>query len=220
MPVYIQCSSCNRKLRVRPEFFGKTVRCPGCGARFIADPAESQAPPSGAAGGTAEADEPESVLPTSQPEKPDESSDPTVRRPIPPSPAEGPAAAAPSARQAITARPPQEAGEPRADAAGGRSPGDTPPDPHGFETPWARVGLVLGLILLAVVLLGLAGALWVNAGIRAAQRKQADAVRPRPALAVVGLPPGSPGSQPGAAGTGRFRPRSSARSPLRSRSRV
>jgi hypothetical protein len=41
------------------------------------------------------------------------------------------------------------------------------------ETPWAKVGLVLGLILLAAVLIGLLGAWWVSAGMHAARGKRA-----------------------------------------------
>jgi hypothetical protein len=32
MPVEIQCAGCKRRLRIRDEFLGRPVRCPGCGA--------------------------------------------------------------------------------------------------------------------------------------------------------------------------------------------
>ncbi len=216
MPVYIQCTGCNRKLRVRTELLGKAVRCPGCQARFTAAAAENQAPPSGGVGAAAEAssalDGPESVLPSAQDQAVDESSGPTLRRPISPAPA----VAAPSARQAITARPPQEVGEPRAPAVDEKAPAAALGE-AGFETPWSRVELVVALILLGVVALGLFGALWVNAGIRAAQSKRAEAGHFRPALAAE-IQPGRAAPQAGAAGTGCFRPRCSACSPHTSRS--
>ena len=40
MPVVIECTSCQRKLRVQDHLLGKTVKCPSCQVKFVA-----QAPP-------------------------------------------------------------------------------------------------------------------------------------------------------------------------------
>src|SRR5947208_16025797 len=38
MPILIQCTSCLRKLRVQDHLLGKTVKCPSCGVKFVAQP--------------------------------------------------------------------------------------------------------------------------------------------------------------------------------------
>jgi hypothetical protein len=214
MAVYIQCSSCNRKLRVRTELLGKVVRCPSCRAKFTASPSAGEGGEGTAEAGSAAAG-PESGLSSVQivEEAPEDSADPTVRRPIPVPPAD-PSAPPRPPHEAITTRPSQEVEGPRLAPDKETAPEGTKSGQPPFETPWARVGLVLGLIGLAALLLGLAGAWWVNAGIRAAHGKRAQA--------EGSVPAGGPlaeSAHPGA-DTTRFRPRSSARSPGRSRSRA
>ena len=38
MAILIQCTSCLRKLRVQDHLLGKTVKCPSCGVKFVAQP--------------------------------------------------------------------------------------------------------------------------------------------------------------------------------------
>ena len=45
MPEVIECPDCQRKLSMREEFLGSQVKCPSCGATFIASLAHRPAPP-------------------------------------------------------------------------------------------------------------------------------------------------------------------------------
>lgn len=159
MPVYIECSSCHRKLRVRTDLLGKSVRCPNCRAKFLAAPVDEGAPSTVETGAPAEGVS--AVLATSPAvEDEDSSSGPTVRRPVPALPPETtPSADIP--QEAIVASPPTRRAQ--------REPTANPPaETTGTrETPWRQVSLVLGLVLLGLVLLGLLGALWITAGMPA-----------------------------------------------------
>jgi hypothetical protein len=171
MPVFIECSSCHRKLRVRNELVGRSVRCPNCKTKFLAAQVEELSAPSGEGGpptavGSSTAESHEAVLPPAAPvAAKEDSSGPTLRRPMEASPpATMPTAAPVLPPEAITVRPPAPAERPG-------PPAVAPPGGAGVsETPWAKVSLVLGLILLGVVLIGLLGAWWVSAGMSAARR--------------------------------------------------
>ncbi len=165
MPVYIACSSCGRKLRVRTDLAGRTIRCPGCQARFIAQPIEGGETPSGTDSVSAEADAgPTTPQPGSGTQPPATDDDaPTARRaveaPVPEVLARAVTAAPAQPRVAV----PQP--EPVPEEPVEKAP-SAPPIPTPFEMPAPRVFLVLGLVLLLGVLLGLAGAWWVSAGMR------------------------------------------------------
>jgi hypothetical protein len=206
MPIFIQCGFCGRKLRVRTDLVGKSVRCPRCLQRFVAAAAEGQSAPSGEEGPPADeagaaGEGPEAVLPPPQTaeEGAGLSSDPTVRRPAAGLASEAGPPLVPAV--AITVRPPPErlgGVPPEAAGTAGAAEGEAAP----YETPAAKVFLVLGLILLVVVLLGLAGAWWVNAGIRAAQREREAQAGPRPGLRRANFL-GRPAAQGEGAGRGK-----------------
>ena len=197
MPVYIECSSCHRKLRVRTELLGKSVRCPNCRAKFLATATEGPSAPPGEGGLTsAEAavstESAEAALaPPQPPEGAEESSGPTVRRPRLDVPPEMMVPLPPT--EAIRVRPPALAAPPKSSATLAAVPA---------ETPWEKVGLVVGLILLGVVLLGLAGAWWVHAGVRASAARPAR----RALLLVISRTPAPGRAQPCPAVAIRFRP--------------
>ena len=44
MPQLIQCTSCNKKLRVPDNLIGKKVKCPACGSTFMAAMEEEELP--------------------------------------------------------------------------------------------------------------------------------------------------------------------------------
>ena len=185
MAVFIECSSCHRKLRVRSELVGKSVRCPNCKTKFLAAQVEGLSAPSGEGGpataeGGSTVESHEAVIPPDAPTAgKEDSSGPTVRRPVAAPPATMPTSI-PVPPEAITAHPPEPAAAPRPPAIAREGGARVP------ETPWAQVSLVLGLVLLTVVLIGLLGAWWVSAGMHAARDRRGAPARvgvlPRPAL--------------------------------------
>jgi hypothetical protein len=58
MPQIVSCPDCNRKLRVPDDLLGKKVKCPGCGQKFLAEPAEAPEDARPRAAVTARLDEP------------------------------------------------------------------------------------------------------------------------------------------------------------------
>ena len=166
MPVYIECTSCHRKLRVRTELIGKNVRCPNCRAKFIAAPLEGAAPSSVETSMPAEG---ASAILTPSPavEGEDSSSGPTVRRPVPELSPETATPAGPP-REGIVANPPSIPAEPKP------TPSPSAACSGRQETPWSKLSLVVGVVLLSLVLLGLLGAWWIDAGMQAAKGKHAS----------------------------------------------
>jgi predicted Zn finger-like uncharacterized protein len=48
MPIYVDCPSCSRQLRVPENLLGRDVKCPSCGSTFVAaeaEPAPAPSPP-------------------------------------------------------------------------------------------------------------------------------------------------------------------------------
>ena len=45
MAIVIQCSNCQRKLRVQDHLLGKTVKCPNCQIKFLAQMVDGSAAP-------------------------------------------------------------------------------------------------------------------------------------------------------------------------------
>ncbi len=163
MPVFIECSACHRKLRVRTELLGKSVRCPNCRAKFVATKVEGSAPQT-----STPAEGPSAVLtPSLAVESEANSSGPTVRRQVTDLPPETTTPEHPP-RQAIVAGPPSRPAKPEP------ALGPQQISPSSRETPWSMVSLVLGLILLGLIVLGLLMAWWINGGIQMAKSKQAS----------------------------------------------
>jgi hypothetical protein len=204
MPVFIECIECHRKLRVRTELLGKHVRCPSCRTRFLATAAEATAAPPAEGGLThaeaaASTESSEVAVPPPKPEGADESSGPTVRRPRPDLP---PDTMNPVPPEAVTVHPHPPPPPPKSSRA-------LEPAGPTAETPWEKVGLVVALILLSAVLIGLVGAWWVHAGVRASEAKAGAAQRAE-------ATPGS--AHPRPAAVGRLRPWISLSSPVCSES--
>ncbi|MCI0463127.1 MAG: hypothetical protein L0Z62_39780 [Gemmataceae bacterium] len=184
MPVYIECSSCHRKLRVRTDLVGKHIRCPSCQAKFLAQPAPEQAPASEDPGSAPAESGPTSTLPSPAP--PAEEDAPTVRRP----------ASVPDAHDLAAALAPGPP-VPVPDAPADQSPPPRQPaTPVPPEMPARQVFLVLGLVLVGVVVLALIGAWWVTAGIQSVRGKRAETA---PRTALVQAPAGEGKVTPGRA---------------------
>jgi hypothetical protein len=154
MPILTQCTSCNRKLRVQDHLLGKTVKCPGCQAKFLAQPIEESAPqltPIGPPPLPPPAEESQQtpiVLPPNA-----ELATPSVQtlelaEAAPQAPAPEPRSSERLA--AVAAAPPPEP-----------APPPTPPAPPPFPTPALKVFAFLGAILLLTTIVGLGFSGWL-----------------------------------------------------------
>src|SRR5437870_1345110 len=135
MAILIQCTSCLRKLRVQDHLLGKTVKCPSCGVKFVAQPS--------AAGPAAEETMRTPVVP---PSSPDAAAALVVETLEITDPASEPAAPPPAAlpvTPVLQAPPPPVPAAPAA-----------PPAPQPFETPPLRVLALVAAIVLVAALVG------------------------------------------------------------------
>jgi DNA-directed RNA polymerase subunit RPC12/RpoP len=173
MPILIQCTSCQRKLRVQDTLLGKYVKCPNCRTKFQvrpleappAEPTQVSLPPVPAS--IEELQQTPVVPPIGPPDNP-ELSNPQVQILELTEPASSPSQAAPQAsskkRVAVAAAAPPAPAPPA-----------PPPKPPPFPTPALKVFAVLTAIVFLTLILGL-GFSWVIAGAveRAVDARQAQ----------------------------------------------
>jgi hypothetical protein len=70
MPEICQCASCNKKVKIPERLYGKRVKCPACGASFVAEPQIVDVLPGDAAAAQAVASEQIATVPLPQPPRP------------------------------------------------------------------------------------------------------------------------------------------------------
>jgi predicted Zn finger-like uncharacterized protein len=163
MPILIQCSSCQRKLRVQDHLLGKTVKCPNCQTKFQAknvDEAGAAPTPPSADTGAA----------------PPTPAAPTVKTLELPEPALAPTTPPPRTAERVKATAPPA---PPATVAAPAAPPPAPPvrHPPPFPTPPLRVFGILGAVLLLTLIFGL-GLSWA---ISTAVRRGVEARQTTPA---------------------------------------
>jgi DNA-directed RNA polymerase subunit RPC12/RpoP len=156
MPVLINCAACKRRLRVRDDLVGKTIRCPACQGKFVAEVTRSgsESKPRSSSGAAA------TMIPGE--------TDPALQEPIDVidpvvvGPAEAPST---RTRQAVQTRvQPQTAPAP---PAGGASPAT--PEISLIRVKEASPGNVLfalAMVVVAALVVGLALAFWINASVQ------------------------------------------------------
>ncbi|HYT95441.1 MAG TPA: hypothetical protein VEL76_42370 [Gemmataceae bacterium] len=169
MPVFIQCDACGRRLRVRTDLVGKSVRCPGCKAKFLAQAiAEQTAPVEEETAATAAGTEEMPPLPVSANRAEDTTeavSPPTRRRRVETTDQTAPERAPDD--EATVEMGPASSQEPAPERA--EEPYESPPRP---------VFVVLGLVLLLTAVLGLIGAWCISATVKDTVAKRAQQAIP------------------------------------------
>jgi DNA-directed RNA polymerase subunit RPC12/RpoP len=188
MPIVIQCTNCQRKLRVQDHLLGKTIKCPQCQTKFLAQVAGNNAAPQlPSASGSSGADATQPSLANDAPVQ--SLAEAMLRTPvIPPvssapasvdlvvqalevtEPASAPSApppAGPTSGQRITGKPTATAA-PLAIPVVVEPSRATPAPPQPFETSALHVLAVLGVILLLTSLLGCGLGWWIGAAVERA----------------------------------------------------
>jgi hypothetical protein len=178
MPILIQCTNCQRKLRVQDHLLGKTVKCPNCHIKFLAQVAEETAAPQ-----AAQPPEPSLAQDAAAPSPIEEMLRTPVIPPMIPAMAPDPSGQALDVTEPASAPSAAPSGMPRSDeqitavpAAGpappimpvpSARPVPTPvPSPQGpFETPVLHVLAVLGAIVLLAAIAGCGCGWWVGAAV-------------------------------------------------------
>jgi DNA-directed RNA polymerase subunit RPC12/RpoP len=184
MAILIQCSNCQRTLRVQDHLLGKSVKCPNCQIKFLAQGVDGTAPPQAAAPATSvQAAEP--ALADNAPAR-SLGEDTPVTPPLSPpaalpdpaipvlevtEPASAPSAAPaakPQSGERIAATPLAPAALPMPPEGAEAPPQPAPAQPQPFETPALHVLAVMAVIVLLATMLGCGLGWWVGAAVEKA----------------------------------------------------
>jgi len=176
MPVVIECTSCQRKLRVQDHLLGRLVKCPACLVKFVAqlpaggpDPADAQETMRTPVVPVPNPDSASPALAVQTLEITEPASEPPPPEPPPELPPEPPPAPPPPITPVMPVAAPPALVEPPAVVPAPVEP-PPPPAPRPFESSPLRVLAVIAAIMIATAILGCGLGSLIGAAVESAGR--------------------------------------------------